>query len=166
MPVMFDKKNGVKGFTLLEFVVVIALAAVIMASVAILINKGSDTSSFSSASDDIKIITAGLTEKATLSKGLPVADSWSWPSALQNYIPSDLRSKWSYLCVTGGKYAYIWSNQKCKDAAQCTAILQRLIDSGVCPAYTGAGWAAGHGSYTGGMELICQIKALDGVKCQ
>ncbi|MCK9228207.1 MAG: prepilin-type N-terminal cleavage/methylation domain-containing protein, partial [Syntrophorhabdaceae bacterium] len=52
-----------KGFTLLEFVVVVALAAVVMVATAMLITKGKESAAFSSVKDNIQIIQAGLAER-------------------------------------------------------------------------------------------------------
>ncbi|HOC45022.1 MAG TPA: prepilin-type N-terminal cleavage/methylation domain-containing protein, partial [Syntrophorhabdaceae bacterium] len=64
-----------KGFTLLEFVVVVALAAVVMVATAMLITKGKESAAFSSVKDNIQIIQAGLAERWVFSPKMPVVET-------------------------------------------------------------------------------------------
>ncbi|HQL81497.1 MAG TPA: prepilin-type N-terminal cleavage/methylation domain-containing protein [Spirochaetota bacterium] len=63
-----------KGFTLLEFVVVVALAAVVMVATAMLITKGKESAAFSSVKDNIQIIGGARREKGIQSKNAPRRD--------------------------------------------------------------------------------------------
>ena len=128
-----------KGFTLLEFVVVIALAAVIMVGVSILITKGKESAAFSDTNGKMQIIIAGLAERKVFNPNMPVqaALNTTWPAALNPYIPADLRvggtAPHAYQCAAGVNNVVVRTPQL-QDTQQATAVRQRLIDNGTCTA--------------------------------
>jgi prepilin-type N-terminal cleavage/methylation domain-containing protein len=95
-----------RGLTLLELIVAVALASLIVAAVAILIDRGRTTATVSATVDRIKIITTGLAELKTFRGGLPSQGWGDFPTALQAYIPLEFRSggvhPHSYHCVGRG----------------------------------------------------------------
>jgi prepilin-type N-terminal cleavage/methylation domain-containing protein len=66
-----SEKQG--GFTLIEFVVVVALAAALIGLTAILLAKGKAAANFSTTQERIRAISTGLTEYAMFKHSLPVA---------------------------------------------------------------------------------------------
>jgi len=152
-----------KGFTLLEFVVVIALAAVIMVGVSILITKGKESAAFSDTNDKLQIIVAGLAERKVFNSAMPLqaAASTTWPAALEPYIPSDLRAAGafphSYQCVAATNQVTI-GTPVLQDNPQATSVLQRLKDNNTCSAASTVGATFG---------INCVVKAFDGsANCQ
>jgi len=151
------------GFTLLEFVVFIALAAVVMASVAILITKGKESAAFSSTNDNLQIVQAGLAERKVLNPNMPLqaASSTTWPAALGSYIPADLRAggtyPHAYMCPAATNQITI-TTPVLQDADQAGSVLQRLIDNKTCA-------AASTVSATNAVQ--CVLVAFDGnASCQ
>ena len=157
-----DIKNN-KGFTLLEFVVVIALAAVIMVAVALLITKGKDSASFSDTNDKLQIVQAGLAERKVYNPNMPLQTtaSTTWPAALTPYIPAELRAggtfPHSYQCNAATNQIVVVT-PALQDAAQADAVLQRLKDNNTCSAASTA---------TAGFAIQCIMKPFDGTaRCQ
>lgn len=146
-----------KGFTLLEFVVVVALAAVVMVATAMLITKGKESAAFSSVKDNIQIIQAGLAERKVFSPKMPLAatSSTTWPTDLDPYIPADLRADGNfphgYKCAAADNQVVI-ETPVLDDAKQATSVLQRLKDAGTC---TAASTAASS-------KISCILTAFDG----
>ena len=146
--------RSTRGFTLLEFVVVIALAAVIMASVAALINKGSDSGAFNSTNDDLKLIITGLSEIKALKKTLPLQGGATFPAGCNSYISADIRSRYGYQCSTTITYIY---TPEFKSVEQSLAVYTKLVDAGICSsAYP----------HTGGTRFWCRLGVFDGTNCQ
>ena len=134
-----------KGFTLLEFVVVIALAAVIMVGVSILITKGKESAAFSDTNGKMQIIIAGLSERKVFNANMPAAaGSTTWPATLTPYIPADLRAggtaPHSYQCTAGTQNITV-TTPVLQDAQQAAAVLQRMKDNGTCTAASTASGA-------------------------
>lgn len=146
-----------RGFTLLEFVVVIALAAVIMAAVALLITKGKHSANFSSTNDKLQLIQAGLAERKIFNPRMPLqaASSTTWPNALTPYIPADLRGggtfPHAYQCSSATNQVVILT-PVLEDADQAASVLQRLKDNSTCSA----------ASTVSGTAINCILKAFDG----
>ena len=82
------------GFTLIEFVVVVALAAALIGLTAILLAKGKAAANFSTTQERIRAISTGLTEYAMFKHSLPVAADMTtdWPEALKDYVEADFRT--------------------------------------------------------------------------
>lgn len=153
----FKPVKNARGFTLLEFVVVIALAAVIMAAVALLITKGKHSAGFSAANDNLQLIQAGLAERKVFSPKMPLqaALSTTWPAAMTPYIPADLRGggnfPHAYQCVAATNQITI-QTPVLEDATQAASVLQRLKDNNTCSAT----------STVVGNNINCILKAFDG----
>lgn len=155
--------GNTRGFTLLEFVVVIALAAVVMASAAILITKGKESAAFSSTNDNLQIIQAGLAERKVLNPNMPLqaSSSTTWPAALGSYIPADLRAGGTYphgyQCVAATNQITI-TTPVLQDADQAGSVLQRLIDNKACTSSS---------VVSGSNAVQCILVAFDGsASCQ
>lgn len=123
-----------RGFTLIEFVVVVALAAALIGLTAILLAKGKAAANFSTTQERIRAISTGLTEYVMFKHSLPVAADMttSWPEALKDYVEADFRTgaiAHGYQCA-GSNVVLQTPTFESSDSAG--AILTRLKDQRIC----------------------------------
>lgn len=134
---MKSRLRSKKGFTLLEFVVVVALAAVLIGLTAILLTKARGAANFSTAQERIRIISTGLSEHAMFRNSLPAQTNMSaiWPETLNTYIEADFRAggelAHGYQCDTTTNNVVLRTPAfESQDAAE--AIRVRLVDQNIC----------------------------------
>jgi prepilin-type N-terminal cleavage/methylation domain-containing protein len=133
-----------RGFTLLEFVVVMALAALVMVAATILVGKGRESSQVSATSDRLRVITTGLTEYKMVKNGLPAqgSSSTTWPNTLSAYIPDTLRAggtfPFGYQCA--GSTVTI-RTPAFDSTTEAQNIATKLANQGVCATATANGSA-------------------------
>lgn len=141
-----------QGFTLLEFVVVVALAAMLVGVMAILLSKGRDAANFSTAQERLRIISTGLSEHNMFKNSLPVQDasSTTWPAALDSYVDAAFRSGGSfphgYQC-TGNSVTIRTPAYENDNFAR--GIMTRLVDQNICTSAS---------TVTTGNEVDCVLK--------
>ncbi|MHB8108838.1 MAG: prepilin-type N-terminal cleavage/methylation domain-containing protein [Syntrophorhabdaceae bacterium] len=130
-----EKFRDFKGFTLLEFVVVVALAAALIGMTALLITRGRTAANFSTTNERIRAISAGLSEARMYKNSLPLQNTLSttWPAALDSYIEADFRSGGAY------EHGYQCSSDTVtlqtpdfESEAIATSIMTKLKDQNVC----------------------------------
>lgn len=126
-----------KGFTLLEFVVVVALAAVLIGLTAILLTKARGAANFSTTQERIRIISTGLSEHTMFRNSLPAQTNMSatWPETLSTYIEAEFRAggelAHGYQCDTTTNNVVLRTPAfESQDAAE--AIRVRLVDQNIC----------------------------------
>jgi prepilin-type N-terminal cleavage/methylation domain-containing protein len=116
-----------RGMTLIEIVVVLSLAVLIIAAAAASIGMMRQSSDASKLNNDLQRIVYGINEYQMISKNFPAGSSW--PTALNDFVDSGLRSGYSYKCdSTTGNVITITSvgtfqsdpTQKLKDQNMCT----------------------------------------------
>ncbi len=150
--------RGSEGFTLLEFVVVVALAAVLIGLTAILLTKGRGAANFSTTQERIRIISTGLSEHAMFRNSLPAqaVTSTTWPASLDSYVEADFRAGGAiahgYQCSTETNNVTIRTPAfESQNAAG--AIRVRLVDQNICSDASGV---------TGDNEIDCVLSAFAG----
>ena len=164
--------KGSKGFTLLEFVVVIALAAVVLTGTAIAVNKGRESALFGDINNELQSAIAGFAEMKVVRGGLLNTAEGVWVSvpgtpALKQYLPESMHSSpptWNYQCSGNHVYLHPTLITTKVPSAQRANLLQRLIDAGTCVPYAGDGvpYSAGKGSWIGADHFVCEVKAFSG----
>jgi len=122
------------GFTLIEFVVVVALAAALIGLTAILLGKGKAAATFSTTQERIRAISTGLTEYTMYKHSLPLAKdiTTTWPAALNDYVEADFRTgsiAHGYQCASSDLVLQTPTFES-NDSAK--AILTRLLDQRIC----------------------------------
>ncbi len=149
--------GNAKGFTLLEFVVVVALAAALIGMTAILLTRGRAAANFSTTQERIRLITAGLSECRMFRNSLPVAATMSttWPSTLEPYIEATFRAGGTYAhgyqCDTTSNSVTIQTPEfENSDAA--TQIMNKLVDQNVCTS----------ASSVSGTQISCVLSTFSG----
>lgn len=126
-----------RGFTLLEFVVVVALSAALIGMTAILLTKGRAAANFSTTQERIRVITAGLSEARMFRNSLPAQDtiSTTWPAGLTSYIEADFRAggvyEHGYQCSSN---SVTLQTPPFESNAAAVATMNKLIDQNVCTA--------------------------------
>ncbi len=123
-----------RGFTLIEFVVVVALAAALIGLTAILLAKGKAAASFSTTQERIRAISTGLTEYVMYKHSLPAAADMtsSWPEALNDYVEADFRTgaiAHGYQCASSD---LVLQTPTLESSTSAAAILTRLKDQRIC----------------------------------
>lgn len=141
--------KGQKGFTLIEFLVVIALAGVLIAGIVVAINKGREASSMSSTGDKLRMVVAGLAEYKVYKGSFPKLDTTSttWPTALEAYVPAEYRGgggfPHSYQCdSTAATKSIVIRPPAFSNATEATNVRTKLIDQGFCDSTSPANTAA------------------------
>jgi len=148
-----------KGFTLLEFVIVIALAAVLIGVTTLLITKGRSAVNLSTTQERLRIISTGLSEYFLFKNSFPVqAGVGSWPGALANYVEPEFRDggefAHSYQCATD---SVIVQTPAFESANTANAIMSRLVDQNLCT----------DTSAVSGNVIQCVLKDFAGIaKCK
>lgn len=152
-----------QGFTLLEFVVVVALAAALIGLTAILITKGRSSANFSTTQERIRIISTGLSERAMFKNSLPAQAAMStiWPATLNSYVEADFRANGlfphGYQCDTGTNNVVI-RTPAFDGQNDAEAIRTRLVDQNVCD---------GTSVVTDNNEIDCVLSTFAGnARCQ
>lgn len=131
----FLKNNA--GFTLLEFVIVVALAAALIGMTAILIKKGKSSANYSTAQERIRIISTGLSEHYMYKNSLPVQTNMSatWPESLSSYVEADFREGGSaahgYQCDSTTN-SVVLRTPAFESHTAAEAIRVRLVDQNIC----------------------------------
>lgn len=124
---LFATTSCRRGMTLIEIVVVLTLAILIIAAAVTSLKTMGQSSDTSKLNSDLERIVYGITEYQMISKTLPAGSSW--PTALNDFVDSGLRSRYSYVCnSTTGNIITITSvdtfradpTQKLKDQNMCT----------------------------------------------
>ena len=123
-----------RGFTLIEFVVVVALAAALIGLTAILLAKGKAAANFSTTQERIRAISTGLTEYVMFKHSLPVAADFvsTWPAVLDTYVEADFRTgaiAHEYKCATSD---LVVRTPTFESQTSAEAILTRLQDQKIC----------------------------------
>jgi len=123
-----------RGFTLIEFVVVVALAAALIGLTAILLAKGKAAANFSTTQERIRAISTGLTEYVIFKHSLPVAADMTtvWPAVLNDYVEADFRTgaiAHGYQCAGSD---VVLQTPTFESADSAGAILTRLKDQRIC----------------------------------
>lgn len=129
------KLKNTRGFTLLEFVVVVALAAALIGMTAILLTKGRAAANFSTTQERIRVITAGLSEARMFRNSLPAQDTMSptWPAGLTSYVEAEFRAggvyEHGYQCSSNN---VTLQTPPFESNAAAVAIMNKLVDQNVC----------------------------------
>ena len=84
--------RSTRGFTLLEFVVVIALAAAVMAGVAALVTKGDNARAYNEIATEYQKVLTGFAEMSTARGGL-VCTTWITldTASVASYFPASVK---------------------------------------------------------------------------
>lgn len=146
-----------KGFTLLEFVIVIGLAAMLIGVTTLLITKGRMAVNVSTTQERLRIISTGLSEYFLYKNSLPAqATSGAWPSSLENYVESEFRSgdlAHLYMCAADDVTI---QTPAFESANAANAIMTRLVDQNLCTSASLSGTA-----------INCVLKDFSGIaKCK
>lgn len=126
-----------QGFTLLEFVVVVALATVLMGLTAILLTKGRSAANFATTQERIRIISTGLSEHTMFRNSLPAQTNMSttWPETLNSYIEADFRAggelAHGYQCDAATNNVVL-RTPPFESQSAAEAIRARLVDQNIC----------------------------------
>ncbi|MBT9168150.1 MAG: hypothetical protein DDT19_01495 [Syntrophomonadaceae bacterium] len=150
------KRKGVlnnAGFTLIEFVAVVALIAVLAAGAAILIGKARESAALSEVSSKLRTIEIGLTEFFTYRGNLPTQGKWpaGFPVTLHAYISPELRTggkTFDYAC--GGNHVWIRTSPL-SSPAEAANVATKLRDAGICS----------H-THLDGLRVLCILQRFTG----
>ncbi|OPY03708.1 MAG: hypothetical protein A4E60_00005 [Syntrophorhabdus sp. PtaB.Bin047] len=146
-----------EGFTLLEFVIVIGLAAMLIGVTTLLITKGRSAVNVSTTQERLRIISTGLSEYFLYKNSFPAQNVvGSWPDALASYVESEFRSgdlAHLYMCL--GNDVTI-QTPAFESANVASAIMDRLVDQNLCATAAVSGTA-----------IQCVLKDFAGIaKCK
>ena len=168
--------RSTRGFTLLEFVVVIALAAAVMAGVAGFIKKGNEARVFNETQNHYRNVINGIVEMKMV-RGACRSTGGNWwllsaDSSISPYFPDSYKNTgystttpiiWYYLSTPGGR-VYIHPNfsPSLFSTTQVATLLSKMVASGVCKPYTGASYTDGAGSWSASYYHVCELEGFSG----
>lgn len=150
----FLKSN--EGFTLLEFVIVIGLAAMLIGVTTLLITKGRNAVNVSTTQERLRIISTGLSEYFLYKNSLPEQTALgAWPSVLSSYVEPEFRSgnlQHLYKC---DKNEVTIETPAFESASVANDIMARLVDQNLCSSAS-----------LSGNTIDCVLKDFSGIaKC-
>ena len=155
-----------RGFTLLEFVVVIALAAAVMAGVAALINKGSDSGAYNEIQTEYQKVITGLAEMNATRGGLPCNGTDLIPltgASVASYFPASVKGSailWYLRTSNEGLLHPFFYSSSNLTSDQVIGAMDKLKAAGICN-------ASSYAALSGGVPYhVCWLPSYEGKPCR